>query len=305
MKKSLLTIINESQFENEKLYLLESKNGKHGFFYYNGEIYFGTTSVKNNSNPPLVTNKLELHFNIRINSIVKNQTFESGELDLIKYKGDISDTAFDIFYKICNNYSEDQNDMSLFEFFTILQGLFEQEVSGFTNLIGTIGELILIREVYEKYKKNISDGWHRVGNYSKFDFTFDNFNIEVKTTVKDEMTYSIKHSQLFNSQKVYIAIISLIETGTNYTLNNLISYFTNNVVFNKNIKFQIALSKELMKIKNPSDLDRGFSLKGYSVLDKDELETIGNIPSMISNINYNYDFTGLNTVEPECIFRDL
>lgn len=305
MKNQLGKLIADSVFEDNKLYLLESKNTKYGFFYYNKEVYFGTNSVQKSTNPPLITNKLELHFNIKINSIEDNQTFKSGEYDFIKYKGEVTADSFDIFYKICVSYAEDQNGMSLFDFFTTIRELFEQETTGFTNLIGTIGELILIKEIYEKYKKNISDGWHRVGNFSKFDFSFDKFNIEVKSTVKDEMVYTIKHSQLFNNQKIYIAIVSLIETGTNYTLNNLIQFFSNNNAFKNNIKFQVSLSKELMKIKDPADLDRGFSLKNYSFMDKDILETIENIPQIISNIQYDYDFTGIETTSADLIFKDF
>lgn len=305
MKNPLITIIENGKFENDKLYLLESKFDKYGFFYYNDSVFFGTITNQTKNTPPIITNHLELHSNIRINSIQENQTFKTGNYDLIKYKGDLKTEVFDLLYRLCSNYAEDQNGMTLFDFFSTIRELFEEDPNRNINLIGTVGELILIKEIYEKYEKDLSVGWHNTGNFSKFDFSFNKFNIEVKTTIKDEKKFLIKHSQLFNSQKIFVAIVSLIETGTNYTLNNLVDYFSQNTTFKNNIRFHIALAKELTKVKDPADLDRGFSLKGYTFIDKDILETIQNIPSKISNITYNYDFNGVQNITPETIFQFL
>ena len=303
MKNPLIAIIENGQFENDKLYLLESKFDKYGYFYYNDSVFFGTITNQTKNTPPIITNHLELHSIIKINSIQENQTFKTGNYDLIKYKGDLNTEVFNLLYRLCSSYAEDQNGMTLFDFFSTIRELFEEDPNRTINLIGTIGELILIKVIYEKYKKDLSVGWHNTGNFSKFDFSFDKFNIEVKTTTKDEKKFLIKHNQLFNTQKIFVAIVSLIETGTNYTLDSLVKYFSTTTPFKNNIRFHIALAKELSKVKDAADLNRGFSLKSYDFIDKDILETITNIPSNITKIMYEYDFNGVQNINPENIFQ--
>lgn len=299
----LNTIIANSEFEPDKLYLLEKVGQQFGFFYTNNTIYFGTKS-SNIGLSSLSTNYLELDFNITINSIITNQTFESGKYDLLKFKGDLNTSLFDIFYSLCKKYCSDDNEMSLFDFFNTIRNLFEEtKENDFRNCIGILGELYLIKYLFTNYKINIADAYHLAGSNSKFDFSFDNFNIEVKATSKIEKIFLLKHSQIFNNQHNYVCVINFIETGTDLTINKLLDYFNNEDIFKNNLRFQTAVLTEIKKIKNPNELDKGFSLQEISFYDKNNISSLQNIPTNISDIEYNYDFAAEPISSVESIFN--
>lgn len=299
----LNTIIANSEFEPDKLYLLEKVGQQFGFFYTNNTIYFGTKS-SNIGLSSLSTNYLELDFNITINSIITNQTFESGKYDLLKFKGDLNTSLFDIFYSLCKKYCSDDNKMSLFDFFNTIRNLFEEtKENDFRNCIGILGELYLIKYLFTNYKINIADAYHLAGSNSKFDFSFDTFNIEVKATSKIEKIFLLKHSQIFNNQHNYVCVINFIETGTDLTINKLLNYFNNEDIFKNNLKFQTAVLTEIKKIKNPNELDKGFSLQEISFYDKNNISSLQNIPTNISDIEYNYDFAAEPISSVESIFN--
>lgn len=299
----LNTIIANSEFEPDKLYLLEKVGQQFGFFYTNNTIYFGTKS-SNIGLSSLSTNYLELDFNITINSIITNQTFESGKYDLLKFKGDLNTSLFDIFYSLCKKYCSDDNEMSLFDFFNTIRNLFEEtKENDFRNCIGILGELYLIKYLFTNYKINIADAYHLAGSNSKFDFSFDNFNIEVKATSKIEKIFLLKHSQIFNNQHNYVCVINFIETGTDLTINKLLDYFNNEDIFKNNLRFQTAVLTEIKKIKNPNELDKGFSLQEISFYDKNNVSSLQNIPTNISDIEYNYDFAAEPISSVESIFN--
>lgn len=299
----LNTIIANSKFDSNKLYLLEKVGQKFGFFYSNNTVYFGTKSSDLGLSS-LSTNYLELDFNITINSIITNQTFESGKYDLLKFKGDLNTSLFDIFYSLCKKYCSDDNGMSLFDFFNTIRNLFEKtKDNDFRNCIGILGELYLIKYLFTNYKTNIADAYHLAGSNSKFDFSFDTFNIEVKATSKIEKIFLLKHSQIFNNQHNYICVINFIETGTDLSINKLLNYFNNEDSFKNNLRFQTAILTEINKIKNPNELDKGFSLQDISIFDTRKLPSLDNIPSNISEIEYKYNFSGEQPDSFENIFK--
>ncbi|MDD4156816.1 MAG: PD-(D/E)XK motif protein, partial [Candidatus Cloacimonetes bacterium] len=210
----LTEIINETKFENGKLYLIDKPNDLFGFFYQDQIVYFGKRSDNSSTDiNPIYTQYLDLNAHVYISNITENSSFKAGYYDLLSFKGELDDQYFDVFCNICLVFSNDVS-LSFIEFFTSLVDIFQKaKESTFKNLIGLIGEFFLIKQTYETQCINVSNNWHMTGINSKFDFCFKNFNIEVKTTTKSEQKFLLKHSQIFNNQNNYVCVVSLIETG--------------------------------------------------------------------------------------------
>ena len=83
----------------------------------------------------------------------------------------------------------------------------------------------------------------------------------------------------------------------------LLNYFNNEDSFKNNLRFQTAILTEINKIKNPNELDKGFSLQDISIFDTRKLPSLDNIPSNISEIEYKYNFSGEQPDSFENIFK--
>ncbi len=297
-------LINKGNFTSGKLYLLYKISNDFGFFYQDKIVYFAKKSTPGSVNRSVNTSCLDMNLCVHIISDNEDSSFETGNYDLLAYKGIIEGMEFDVFYNICVSYANDSSDLEFSEFFSSLVELFKKDKdNAYTNVIGTIGELLFIKKVYEDYEIDISNSWHISGNNSKFDFSFPNFNIEVKTSEKNEMKFLLKHSQIFNNQKNYIAVISIIETGNGESLDKLFNYFINTEPFKNNVSFQILMQKELLKSPSKKSREREFSLDLISIYDCDLMTTIQNIPSCITNVQYEYNFSDLDPIDLGDIFR--
>ena len=82
-----------------------------------------------------------------------------------------------------------------------------------------------------------------------------------------------------------------------------ISNFKNTYPFCNNVKFQIALQGELLKITDKRDRKRCFVLDDMEVFDCKKMSTIKEIPSCITNINYEYNFSDLEPIDIEELFN--
>ena len=292
----LIELIKKSVFEDGKLYLIDKPNDNFGFFYQDQIIYFGKKSDESSNDICSIdTLYLDLNANVYISNVTENSSFEAGYYDLLSFKGNIDDPNeepyFDAFYNICLAFANNPN-MPFVEFFSSLVEIFKKSKEGvFKNIVGLIGELVLIKSVYLKKNIDISNNWHLTGINSKFDFCFSNFNVEVKTTTKSEQKFLLKHNQLFNNQNNYVCVISLIETGEGESVKSLYNYFSNETKFSNNVKFQIALTKELMRVSDRKELNRSFAVDYIELYSVADMEEITYIPSCISNLSYEYDFS--------------
>ena len=299
-------LINNNSFENQVLYLLDKPNKDFGFFYQDKTVYFGRKSIPGTDTESIDTSYLDLNMNVYIQSVTLNSSFDSGYYDLLAFKGNIDDeTYFDIFYNICNAYCYDSKGISFYDFFKSLTDIFKQDRGEvYKKLIGLIGELIVIKKFYKEMKLNISNNWHLTGTNSKFDFSFKNSNLEIKTTIKSELAFEIRHSQIFNNQNNYIGVCSLIETGEGESLQSLKDFFNSIDEFSNNVNFQISLNNEYMKVTEKKDREKSFVLDDFKIYSIRNMETITNVPSCISSISYKYDFSNIVESSINELFED-
>lgn len=286
----LLETIRSKNFEEDKLYLIENINDNFGFFYSNREIIFGKKSDKTSIGSSISTDYLDMELNVYIESLNMNNTYNSGNYDLLIFKNIDDEIKMDIFYNICSSYANDQSGISFSDFFNSLVDIFREHGDmDYANVLGLLGEMIFIKKTYEICGKNISQNWHRTGINSKFDFTFSGLNIEVKTTSKSELEFSLKHSQIFNNQNNYVAIVNVLETGEGESIETLYDYFQKTKPFSTDVKLQICLNKELARVRKPGK--NKFSLDNISIVNVNDMKKIEDIPSCINNISYDYDFS--------------
>ena len=292
MMNQLLEIIKSRTFENDKLYLIKNLNDDYGFFYSNKEIIFGKKSDRTSIGSSISTDYLDMELNVYIESLNLNNTYNSGNYDLLIFKNITEEIKMDIFYSICCSYANDQSGISFSDFFNSLVDIFREHGDmDYANVLGLLGEMIFIKKVYEVSGKNISQNWHRTGINSKFDFTFSGLNIEVKTTSKSELEFSLKHSQIFNNQNNYVAIVNVLETGEGESIETLCDYFQKTKPFSTDVKLQICINKELTRVRKPGK--NKFSLDNIFLIDVNDMKRLDDIPSCISNISYDYDFSDI------------
>lgn len=287
-------IIFNNEFDKDKLYLLYKPTNDFGFFYQNNVVYFGKRSSNKAISESISTAYLDLNMNIFIESLSMDSSFESGTYDLLAFKGNLdNEMYFDIFFNICNSYCFDSESISFYEFFNSLVNIFKKDNDkSYKNLIGLIGELLVIKKAYTDYGISIANNWHLTGSNSKFDFSFSKSNLEIKSTTKSELVFLLKHSQIFNTQNNFVGVCLIIETGEGFSINDLEKYFSGISLFSQNVKFQLALMKEILKISN-RDKERSFVLDEFKVFSIKDMATISDIPPMVTNIQYDYDFSYL------------
>ena len=295
-------IIEKKDFTPGKLYLLQKVSNEYGFFYQDGVVYFAKKSIPGLSGCSVSTAYLDMCYAVPIVCESANASFETGDYDMLAYKDNLESPEFDVFYNVCVTYANDDGDLNFFDFFNALIELFKKAEGGDSNLIGVFGELSLIKYMFDQYEVDISNNWHLTGTNSKFDFSFPKFNLEVKTTTNNELTFLLKHSQIFNNQKNYIAVVSLLETGSDKSLDDLVRYFANTEPFKNNVKFQIAVENEYLKAKTAKAKKRSFAVDSILIFDCAKMETIGFVPGCISDVQYRYNFSDLEAVDPKDLF---
>lgn len=297
-------IINSQSFTNDKLYLLYKPSPEFGFFYQNNVVYFACKSSFSSSSDSVETAYLDMNLGVNITSDNENGSFETGAYDMLAFKDKFDGPEFDAFYNICTSYAQGSSDLEFPDFFNSLVELFKKtKDDSKKNLVGLIGELMFIKCLNDDYGINASENWHLSGSNSKFDFSFPTFNVEVKTSTNSNMTFLLKHNQIFNNQKNYICVVSVIETGEGESIETLVNSFSTNEPFKNNVKFQIAIQKELLKVTDKKDRHRKFVLDSIDVFDGNTLKTISQIPGCISNIEYDYNFSESEPVELASIFE--
>lgn len=291
----LRSIINKikssSDYTKEQLFMIESINEYSGFLLGGDKIYFINKSTSTDSES-ILTNHLSLRTKISINTIENYPTFAPGFYDVLAYNDDNEEIYLESFIELCKMYIISLSKISFRDFFYSLLKLFEPtKVTSFTNVIGLFGELSFLEKIYKDYDISLADEWHNTyGSIDKYDFAFQKFNIEVKTSVKDNMIFNIKHKQIFNEKKNYIVVINIELDNSGKTVLELYDYFKKTKPFSENIDFAIKLEVERQKVSDQDFKNKRFNVVNYSVFDNKEIKTINCIPEWISQVEYNYDF---------------
>ena len=272
-----------------RIFLLKKTTKKCGFFIYNKNLAFVTVSETSEKNS-IATKYVEYVPNIEITSVYNCPSFEKGKYDFLILKEQENDEIINSFTKLCDLYAHNPS-VPFDEFIQSIVDLFQlTRTQSLLDCIGLFGELVLLKTFFEN-GINLSSFWHQSGIYSKYDISMPNINVEIKTSISDSTTFKIKHSQIFNKDKNVVALVSLRSTeATGLSLSDLVSYFRNTKPFSENLRFLIALEKELQKKIEPDTFRKHFALNDIYCFDCSKIKTLTNIPFNITDIVYDYCF---------------
>lgn len=283
---------------DESIYLISKLTNEAGFFTNKGKLLYIVRNSEELSYESMDTEFLSLRTHVFITTVENQSQFESGYYNIIVYKGEIEETNFEGFVRLCITYCNSTIKYGLIKFFYSLVDLFQlPKEQNFKNLLGLFGELIFIDYIYLNFRKDISVNWHQGNDYDKYDFVCKDVNFEVKCIISEENIVKIKHDQIFNDDNNYIVIVKMQKDISGITLNELINIMRNKTPFSNNYQFQYRLELEKKRIFH-NDADnvklKKVAIYIYKVAN---LENIKGIPERITGLTYKFDFTGLNCDE--------
>lgn len=292
--------LNKISMKKDILYLLEKYNKTSGLFMLNNKYVFVEQNLQKYNADGIETEFLTLKTSIDIESIENDPTFKKGNYNLIIFKSEEVDIELENFFKLCQLYSKN-TDYKFKDFFTSLYNIFQsKKMEKNLNLLGLWGELYVM--IYLKNKLNIDsfNFWHIASN-DKYDFAFNQYPLEVKTTNSKEKLLTLKHNQIFNNQEKILAGVFCENNNSGMSVNDLVKVLNKSKQISQNIDFQLKLQQELIKI-NQDDMEKvKFKLNEIKFFNSKELPTIASIPENVLNIIYQYSCENLNTLSDSVI----
>lgn len=284
------------------LYLIETLPCNTGLFAANGNVLYMVHNEEHCSYMNVKTDFLNLHTNIFVSAFNSSApSFESGyynSVELLLTEPNDRESDLRAFVNLCLAHSTYMRGQNFISFFDSLVSLFQlPREQQYKNLVGLMGELLLIEYVYQKYKEDLSQYWHADGVTSSLDFTCPYANLEVKTTPSDSLSFTIKHNQLFvNSEKNNLIAISIEESNSGCTLEELISRMLTDSNYCNNLRFSVNIEKEKRRI-SPSEINsRRFVLKKISAYRATDINPFVDVPDCIEDLSYKLNLLQFSTI---------
>lgn len=184
------------------LYLLEVFPCETGLFCSNGNVLYLVPNKEGCTPLSIKTEYLRVETNIFVsafNPLVSS--FSNGYYNYVELQlsalNEI-EANLNAFVNLCLAHATYTHGEDFMSFFDSLVSLFQlPREQQYKNLVGLMGELLLIEYVYHNYHIDLSPYWHTDGASSRLDFTCPFANLEVKTTPSDSLSFTIKHNQIF------------------------------------------------------------------------------------------------------------
>lgn len=281
--------------QDNTLYLLEKLPCETGLFALNGNVLYLVLNSEHCASMNITTELLHLESNIFVsafNSSVpsfKNGYYNSVELQLSDSEDCLNNLS--AFVNLCLAHANYKKGQEFLSFFDSLVSLFQlPKEQHYKNLIGMMGELILIEFTYQHYNEDLSSYWHTEGSSSRLDFVCPYANLEVKTTASDSLSFEIKHNQLFtDSDKNHLIAVVIEENNSGRTLEELITTLLESPDYCNGLKFAINIEKEKRRI-SPTELrSRHFILKKIYAYHAKDINPFENIPDYVEGLSYKLD----------------
>ena len=274
------------------LYLLEKLPCETGLFASNGNVLYLVPNTEKCASLSIKTEYLRVETNIYVSAFNPSvSSFESGYYNYVELQlSALNDVEANLsaFLNLCLAHATYTNGEEFMSFFDSLVSLFQlPREQQYKNLIGLMGELLLIEYVYQNYKEDLSQYWHIDGVFSRLDFTCPYANIEVKTTPTDSLSFTIKHDQLFvNSEKNYLVAMVVEENSSGRTLEEMITSLLNNPDICNNLRFNVNIEKEKRRV-SPSEINsRRFVLKKINAYRANAINPFVKVPDCVEDLSY-------------------
>lgn len=282
------------------IYLVHKLSDISGFFVSQNHLIYMVYNVEGVTHQSLKTEFLQLNTNIEINSIEKNQQFESGRynaLEILPIEGVYEDVTLSAFINLCVAHTQFMNASSFVKFFYSLVELFQiPKEQKHINLIGLFGELCFLKYSSQMFGLDLSAAWHLSGCKDKYDISLESYNIEIKTTASTEEQVTIKHSQLFNGKKNFLVAVMLEESNGGVSLNKLLSLLQQHPTHFKSFNFALNIERERKRISPTDAENKKFEIKSIKIYNAQEINPFATMPENVSNVTYVLDLEGLPEV---------
>lgn len=287
--------------EDGLLYLTKKLTDKAGFFVANKHLLYVVSNCDHEASQSISTEYLHLNTNVEIHAFAEDQQFKSGKynvLDLIPTDGKYNDADLQSFVNLCSAHALYMDSGDFIKFFFSLINIFQIPAEqAYKNLVGLFGELSVIKYIYEQSRIDISGEWHKAGSNGKYDFVLKGFNLEVKSTASEDGLIELKHLQLFNSDKNYLAVVLLEKNNAGISTNQLIQSLLTAPDYCNNYNFAINIEKEMKRI-SPNDSENIlFSVRAINFYDSSTINPLPLIPDEITALSYKLDLSEKDTVD--------
>ena len=284
-----------------RFYLLEEITDRAGFFVVDGLPVYGVLASGHKPAAPVRTALLELNTGIDLLPICKGEETVVQTFDLIRTTIIPDQREADAFFTLCRDHAKGGSGLTLREFFFAASKLFRQKsAQGRRNAIGLFGELTVM-ELGSKHGFDLSESWQKVGTESKYDFSLDELNIEVKTTTRHEMIALIKHAQLFNEDRNVLCFCRIEKSPVGTTLSELAQRLKDGNVCFTTLESRLAIARELLAIED-GELKTPYKLVSITFYKCEDINPFLEISDRVSSLSYEYDLAGLPTIDlPEVL----
>ena len=192
------------------------------------------------------------------------------------------------FIRICSLYSKEKERTKFRDFFFSIIDIFQlPKEQALKNMAGLMGELLVMKNIYEETGKSISYMWHKKSS-DKYDFADGDKIIEVKTTLSNLLEIKIKHQQLFGRPGIVLGVVQLEKANAGISLKILIEEMKAIPVFRDDLQFNLILEKELRRVSKTEVRDIYFNCICIKYYKNTDLDTFDDIPSNITELSYSY-----------------
>lgn len=285
------------------IYLAEKLSAVAGFFITSGHLLYLVANFENTSHTNFTTDCLRLNTDVEIKSFKNNQQFSSGKYNILEFvptEAGYNDNQLDSFINLCVAHAEFMQGKSFVNFFFTLSEIFQPgREQHYKNLVGFFGELSFIKNICKQTGVDLSVHWHKGGSRDKYEISLEDKNIEIKTTSAIDEEVTIKHFQLFNEDKNYLAVVCIEESSSGQTLNQLIACMLNDPDHYNNYNFVLNLEREKRRISPVDANNKKFNVKLLEIYDADQINPFGAISDRISQLTYKLDLVGMNKIPHE------
>lgn len=284
------------------LYLLEKLPCETGLFASNGNVLYLVPNKEKCTPLSIKTEYLRVETNIFVSAFNPSvSSFQNGCYNYVELQlATLNDLEANLsaFINLCMAHASYKHGEDFMSFFDSLVSLFQlPREQQYKNLVGLMGELLLIEYAYQEHEEDLSLYWHLDGVSSRLDFTCPYANFEVKTSSTDTLSFLIKHNQLFvNSDKNYLVAISIEENNSGRTLEELIARLLADPNICNSLSFSVNLEKEKRRV-SPTELkNRRFLLNRISFYRASDIDPFVSIPDSVEDLSYKLNLHSFSSI---------
>ena len=278
--------------KDNTLYLIEKYPCNTGLFASNGNVLYMAHNEEHCSSMSVKTDFLSMETNIFVSAFnASDQSFENGyynSVELLLTEPSDRESNLSAFVNLCLAHATYMKGLNIMSFFDSLVALFQlPKEQHYKNLIGLMGELLFIENIYQNHGIDMSTYWHTDGSSSKIDFVCPHANFEVKTTASEALSFTIKHDQLFTDyDKNYLIAVELEENNSGRTLAELIAVLLEAPDYCKSLEFAVNIEQEKRRVSMFDLNNRRFILKKICSYSAKDINPFKTVPDCVGDLSY-------------------